>query len=579
MVPNKTLAGRYRLTDRLGRAEFVDVYSARDLVLQRDVVVKVLPANEDSEASARFVAGAKALSQLDHPGIVRVFDADVEADEPYLVTERVPGRPLCDLLAEGRLDPERAAHVGAQVAAALMHAHEHGVVHSDVRPSNVYVEADGTARLADFGMAGVPDLARVTVTGQLLGSEPAYVAPEQVRGDEVGPPADVYALGLLLLEAVTGRPPFPGTPIESALARLEREVVLPDDLPEGWHAALRAMTRRDPRSRPTAAAVHGWLQDPGSVALHAPRDTTPESETTRLSVAARRRHSATRRAPRRRRSLPRWHRSATSITSLATAAALVAVALTGSNLEAIVRPLRDAISPPAAASAPEADGEDAEPVAFGPVTDDAVGGPRRSSQLGAAVRQESGVPREDRLPSDAEARRPGDRGADAAASSSRAPTRGQSERGAPRGDDLPPAAGTPDPATPGAPGQGGTPPGQGGKPPGQGGTPPGQGGTPPGQNPGGGSREPDRAAPDRAAPDREPPEREAPPSTPPATAPPPRQEPSREPPQHVPTQTPPQELTAPSRQEPDRGASAAKAGAPAALAPQAAGGPGGPPGE
>lgn len=573
MVPNRTLAGRYRLTDALGRAELADVFIATDLVLQREVVVKVLPASDDAEASNRFVAGARALSRLEHPAIVRVFDADVDADEPYLVMEQVQGRPLCDLLAEGRLEPHRAAHLGAQVAAALVHAHSQGVVHRDVKPSNVLVDASDTARLADFGIVGLPDQPRVTVTGQLLGSA-AYIAPEQVRGDQVGPAADVYALGLLLLEAVTGRAPFPGTPIESALARLEREVVVPEDVPDAWRTPLRAMTRRDPAARPSAAAVHGWLLAPESVALHVGRDTAAEGAAQASRV---RRHSATRRAPRRRQQLPRWHRSATSITSLATAAALVAVALTGSNLEAIVRPLRDVIAPPAAASGtPEPGGDDANPVAFGPVAEDArdaVAG-LRSSQASSAGVAESGVPRADRLPRAPDARQPRAAGGEVGATTrTRAPDRGAPDRATPRGDDD---SGT----------SSGTPPGTGSAPPGLD-APPGQGGAPnPGDpdaggpaDPGGGppgdgdQRQPERDAPDRGAPDRDPPDRAEPPraeppSAPPASAPPPRQEPSREPPDHVPSQVSGKaQHAAPERQEPSRDAAAtAQAASPAAAA-------------
>ena len=217
------LRDRYVLESLLGSGGMADVHRATDTTLERSVAVKVLrDVAGDESARHRFVAEARTLAGLSHRNLVTVLDAGIgeDDDRPFLVMELVEGRSLADALEDGPLTPEDAAAVGAQVAAALTYAHGRGVVHRDVKPGNVLLGGDGRVKLADFGIARLlGDTARHTRTGTAIGTA-AYLAPEQVRGEDVTGAADTYALGLVLLEALTGRRAFPGSPTEAALARL-----------------------------------------------------------------------------------------------------------------------------------------------------------------------------------------------------------------------------------------------------------------------------------------------------------------------------------------------------------------------
>lgn len=256
-----SLADRYRLGAALGRGGVADVYRARDVVLERDVAVKVLRDHVEEREHSRFVAEARTLGRLSHEGIVTVLDVGVSDDgRPYLVMELVEGTTLAAALRDGPLPAERVADVGVRLAGALAYAHAQGVVHRDVKPGNVLLGADGATKLADFGIARlVGDTVGHTRTGTTVGT-PAYVSPEQARGERVGPASDVYSLGLVLLEALTGERAFTGTPIESALARLHRPPAIPEDLPPGWRDLVAAMTATDPLDRPTAAEVGARME-------------------------------------------------------------------------------------------------------------------------------------------------------------------------------------------------------------------------------------------------------------------------------------------------------------------------------
>ena len=181
----------------------------------------------------------------------------VEDGRPFIVTDLVEGPTLAERLEVGPLDPDEVLRIGARLADALAHVHRAGIVHRDLKPANVLLGADGP-RLADFGIARALDGTAVTGTGYVVGTA-AYLAPEQVRGEWVGPEADVYALGLVLLESLTGRREYPGALVESATARLHRPPGIPTGLPFALDTALRAMTALDPADRPAAADVATML--------------------------------------------------------------------------------------------------------------------------------------------------------------------------------------------------------------------------------------------------------------------------------------------------------------------------------
>ncbi|HSK91963.1 MAG TPA: protein kinase [Euzebyales bacterium] len=257
----RLLDDRYVLDGLIGRGGMAEVYRAHDRLLDRAVAVKVMRTVVASDVErARFADEARTLARMSHPGLVTVLDAATTHDAPYLVMELVHGRSLAASCGGVPQAPARVAAIGVQLADALEHAHAAGVVHRDIKPGNVLLSADGRALLADFGVARLlSETTRHTTTGVTVGT-PAYLAPEQVGGHDVTPAADVYALGLVLLEALTGARAYLGPPIEAALARLTTPPSIPDSVPASWHGLLRAMTALDPDDRPAAAAVAASLR-------------------------------------------------------------------------------------------------------------------------------------------------------------------------------------------------------------------------------------------------------------------------------------------------------------------------------
>ena len=207
------LGDRYLLGEVIGRGGMADVYRATDQLLSRPVAIKVLRETADDETDRRrFTAEATTLARLNHVNLVMVLDAGITAEQPYLVMELVEGPTLGQRTQTGPLELAEVGRIGAQMADALAYAHGAGVVHRDVKPGNVLLGSDGRTRLADFGIARlIGDTVRHTKTGHAIGT-PAYLSPEQVRGDDVTPAVDVYSLGLVLLEALTGERAFPGRP-------------------------------------------------------------------------------------------------------------------------------------------------------------------------------------------------------------------------------------------------------------------------------------------------------------------------------------------------------------------------------
>jgi serine/threonine protein kinase len=254
-----------------------EVFRAHDERLNREVAAKVFtpPVNEIAEfgdsvaelgtaqAPERREAELRALAQLNHPNLIKLYDADLGGPGPsFLVTELIPGPNLATRIRQGPMPEQLVRTVGTQIAGALAHVHARGMVHRDVKPANILLGTDEPdpnpsairARLADFGVVRWIDSARATAVGFTLGTA-TYIAPEQARGAEVTGAADVYSLGLVLLEMFTGAPSFRGTLHETLTARLTRSPTVPAGLRQPWPGLLTAMTALDPAARPTAAQV------------------------------------------------------------------------------------------------------------------------------------------------------------------------------------------------------------------------------------------------------------------------------------------------------------------------------------
>ncbi|XVS62111.1 serine/threonine-protein kinase [Actinosynnema sp. CA-299493] len=251
-VNGSLLAGRYRLLESVGVGGMAEVYRAEDVVLGREVAVKVFRPGWDDTARHRFEAEVRTLAGLSHPGLVPVHDAGTGGDTPFLVMRLVEGHTLRGEIADGPLPAWRVRRLGAELAEALAYVHARGVVHRDVKPSNILLDAHDKPYLADFGLAHLPGATRLTRTDQMVGTA-AYLAPEQVRGVDVDHPADVYALGLVLLECLTGHREYPGGEVEAAVARLHRSPTIPPHLPAELASLLSSMTATAPDRRPTAA--------------------------------------------------------------------------------------------------------------------------------------------------------------------------------------------------------------------------------------------------------------------------------------------------------------------------------------
>jgi tRNA A-37 threonylcarbamoyl transferase component Bud32 len=259
----EVLDDRYVLQERIGEGGMARVYRAEDTHLQRSVAVKVFREPTDGiDSVERALSETTLLASLSHHSLVTVFDARVGSDETsYLVMEHVDGITLRDLILRGPVDPRIVASVAIDIAEGLHVAHEHGVVHRDIKPSNVLLWSsprpgwEWRAKLADFGIAYLMDSARVTTPGVIVGTM-AYVAPEQARGVPPAPPADIYAFGLLLIEALTCERPFGDAEgIGTVVARLSSAPKIPETLHPSWQGLLRGMTAIRPEDRPTALEV------------------------------------------------------------------------------------------------------------------------------------------------------------------------------------------------------------------------------------------------------------------------------------------------------------------------------------
>lgn len=258
------LGGRYRLDEAIGEGGMARVFRAEDLSLQRTVAIKIMRGpTEGTPAQDRVRSETTLLASLGHPSLVTLYDAHISADEPsYLVMEYVEGKTLRDRLdIGGPLPPDEVAALAVDLAEALHVVHEKGIVHRDIKPSNVLLwpsplpDREFRAKLTDFGIAYLLDATRVTSPGTVIGTA-AYLAPEQVKGENPSPAADIYSLGLVLLESITGQRAFAHSiGHEAIIARLTISPTIPESLPNTWRALLIAMTASNPARRPTALQV------------------------------------------------------------------------------------------------------------------------------------------------------------------------------------------------------------------------------------------------------------------------------------------------------------------------------------
>ena len=273
------LAGRYRLDEPIGAGGFGEVWRATDAVLSRPVAVKLLDPGHarQPEALARFRAEARHAAAVWHVNIAHVYDYDEPADgaRPYLVMELVDGPCLAGVLAGGPLAAGRTMDIVAQTAAGLHAAHATGLIHRDIKPGNLLVAPGGTVKITDFGISRAIGSAPVTVTGVVMGTA-GYLAPERIAGAQAAPASDLYALGIVAYECLTGAPPFAGRPLDVACAHRDRPVPpLPASVPASVSALVMQLVAKDPAWRPGSAEVThraGQLRDTVSAGAGRTRD-------------------------------------------------------------------------------------------------------------------------------------------------------------------------------------------------------------------------------------------------------------------------------------------------------------------
>jgi eukaryotic-like serine/threonine-protein kinase len=277
---------RYEISRLLGAGGMGRVYLARDRSLSREVALKVLDDRhaENPEFVERFRREAEAAASLSHPNMITVYDAGEDDDTPYIAMEHVPGGTLKDRLQDrGTLPPRVAAGVTLEVANALAAAHEKGIVHRDIKPENVLVTDQGHAKVGDFGIARAATATAITETDFILGSV-RYLSPEQAKGEEVGPPSDLYSLGVVLYEMLTGRVPFDEeNPIATAMKHVSEAPASPRErdptIPRALEAITLKLLKKDPRQRYQSATELAEDLD-GLLVGPIPAGVSDQSETT-----------------------------------------------------------------------------------------------------------------------------------------------------------------------------------------------------------------------------------------------------------------------------------------------------------
>jgi serine/threonine-protein kinase len=299
------ISGRYELADRLGSGGMSSVYKATDRVLERTVAVKILAEHlsDDDKFVARFRREALAVAKLIHPNIVQVYDTGVDEGRHYIVMEYVEGRSGAQLLqTRGRLGPEISVEVGTQACAGLEYAHRQGIIHRDVKPGNLMViggpaarrnsggheppTGEMTVKLTDFGIARAAEQTRLTQVGSVVGTA-AYLAPEQARGEEATPASDVYALGVVIYQFLTGRLPWEGATLAELALRRESERPLPPSsydpaVPETLSVAVLRSLDGDPAGRYSTPRQLAEALDAGGAGLEPPPTNGSGTQATRM---------------------------------------------------------------------------------------------------------------------------------------------------------------------------------------------------------------------------------------------------------------------------------------------------------
>jgi eukaryotic-like serine/threonine-protein kinase len=258
------LGGRYELGEIIGRGGMSTVYRSYDHRTGRDVAVKIFRARpEIADGDERIRREVTLLAGLRDPGIVTVFDAELDGPAPYLVTELVDGPTLSQQIRRAPLTEMQLIHLAGALARTLAYVHAQGIVHRDVKPSNILLsgcteDLFTAPKLVDFGIAIAADATRLTATDLTLGTA-NYLSPEQLRSEPLTPATDIYSLGLVLIEALTGQPAYPGTGLDVTMARLAHPPVIPAVMGATLSITLTAMTAADPKDRPTAGEVERQL--------------------------------------------------------------------------------------------------------------------------------------------------------------------------------------------------------------------------------------------------------------------------------------------------------------------------------
>jgi serine/threonine-protein kinase len=344
------LAGRYELLEVIGRGGMGLVYRGRDRVLERTVAVKVLPFEHAGNPILveRFSREARAIASLSHPNIVAVFDTGREAGARYLVMEFVSGASLAQLMTDrGSFAPTEAVDIAAQVASALAAAHRAGIIHRDIKPANVMVEPSADVKVLDFGIAHAAADPALTRTSMVLGSAP-YIAPEMARGEKADERSDIYSLGCVLYELLTGRPPFTGELPEAVMSQHTSVAPCPPrelepTVPAVLDALVVRMLAKRREDRPQTAAelvseLPASLREPSPPVFAAP--TAPPPRTVAEA-------SGSQPAPEPRRRNPRpWTWLAVAIVAVLAGLALALIAFAGGQK----RP--NAAPPPSGRAAP-----------------------------------------------------------------------------------------------------------------------------------------------------------------------------------------------------------------------------------